>query len=83
MHVGKRQLVVRAPLLLNVVSVAARFVPVLDTEMAAVTTIVNSQVLRTPYAYMCVGENMFVGDKVALEEGRLPYSQPAITGKTC
>ena len=65
MDVDRRQVVVRAPGFMNIVSAGPTFLPVPDAEIIAVRTIVNSPVLRTPYPYLCIG------DRVVIDHGPL------------
>jgi transcription antitermination factor NusG len=65
MDVDKRQVVVRAPGFLKIVSAGSTFLAVADAEIAAVRMIVNSPVLRTPWPYVCVG------DMVVIDHGPL------------
>jgi transcription antitermination factor NusG len=60
MDIGQRQDVVRAPGFLNIVKSGPTFVPVPESEIAAVMTIVNSPVFKTPWPYVCLGEKVII-----------------------
>jgi transcription antitermination factor NusG len=60
MNIHKRQLVVQAPGFVNIVSSGNAFLPVAEAEIAAVRTIVNSPVFRTPWPYLCIGETVII-----------------------
>jgi transcription antitermination factor NusG len=60
MDVQVRQVVVRAPGFLNIVSAGSTFLPVADSEIDAVRTIVNSPVFRMPWPYLSVGERVVI-----------------------
>ena len=60
MDIDKRRMVVRAPGFVNIVSAGHTFLSVPDAEIAAVRTIVNSPVLRTPCPYLCTGEKVVI-----------------------
>jgi len=60
MDVNRRQLVVQAPGLLHIVSLGSTFLPVSDSEIAAVRTVVNSPVFRTPWPYLRIGEKVVI-----------------------
>jgi len=60
MDVNRRQIVVQAPGLLKIVSSGSKFLPVSDSEIVAVRSVVNSPVFRTPWPYLCLGEKVVI-----------------------
>jgi transcription antitermination factor NusG len=60
MDIQLRQMAVRAPGFVNIVRAGGHFLPVPDSEIAAVKTIVNSPVCRMPWPYLCVGERVVI-----------------------
>jgi transcription antitermination factor NusG len=60
MDIHCRQMVVRAPGFLNIVSAGSEFLPVEESQIEAVRKIVNSPVFRTPWPYLAVGEKVVI-----------------------
>jgi transcription antitermination factor NusG len=60
MDIQLRQMAVRAPGFVNIVRAGGHFLPVPDSEIAAVRAIVNSPVWRMPWPYLSVGERVII-----------------------
>jgi transcription antitermination factor NusG len=60
MDIDRRQMVVQAPGFLNVVRCGTEFLPVPESEIAAIRKIVDSPVFRTPWPYLCMGEKVII-----------------------
>ena len=60
MDIQQRQVAVRAPGFVKIVSAGSNFLPISEREIDGIKAVVNSPVFRTPWPYLAVGEEVVI-----------------------